>query len=410
MSAGIVIVGGGQAGYQIAASLRSEDYEGPIHLLCEEPHPPYQRPPLSKGYLTGKTKPDSLPFRQESYYANRDIALRLGVRVEAIDREAKRLETTDGAVAYDKLALATGGRVLTLPVPGADAEGVLYLRTHDDADALRASLDQAETVVVIGGGFIGLEFAASARTLGKAITVLEAQDRLMPRAVAPAISDYYTALHRDRGVHIALGARVERIEVGAGRACAVHTADGTRHPADLVVIGVGIVPNIRLAEAAGLACDNGIVVDAHARTSDPDIVAAGDCTNHPNRFAGGRARLESVQNAVDQAKTAAATLAGHDKPYDAVPWFWTDQFDVKLQMVGFSRGYDHTATRGDPASGEFSVFYFRDGRLIAIDSLNRTADHMAGRKLLAAGAPLTPAEAADPDFVLKAALQRTGAA
>jgi len=405
VTAGVVILGGGQAGFQVAASLRAHGHAGPIRLISAESHPPYQRPPLSKGLLLGKMDRARLLFRQPAFYTAQAIELLLGEAVTAIDRKARTVTTATGRVVpYAALVIATGTRVRPLPVPGTELDGVVYLRTLEESEGLARRIGEAERVVVIGGGFIGLEVAAAARMLGKPVTVLEAADRLMGRVVAPVISAFYAELHRGRGVELALDARIARLEGEEGKAAAVVMADGTRHPADLVVIGIGVLPNVELAAAAGLACDNGIVVDELGRTSDPAIFAAGECSSHPNRFAGGRARLESVQNAVDQAKAVAAAIVGRPEPYDEVPWFWSDQYEVKLQMVGISQGHDARVVRGDPAGGKFSVFYFKDGRLVAIDSVNRPGDHMVGRKLLSTGTALTPSQAADEAFDLKAAI------
>jgi 3-phenylpropionate/trans-cinnamate dioxygenase ferredoxin reductase component len=406
LTAGVVIVGAGQAGFQVAASLRAGGHAGPIHLIGDEPHPPYQRPPLSKALLLGKMERERLLFRQPGFYPAQSIDLLLGETATAIDRAARSVRTDSGrALPYETLVLATGTRVRPLPVPGAGLDGVVYLRTIGQSEDLARRIARAERVVVVGGGFIGLEVAAAVRMLGKPVTVLEAADRLMGRVVAPVISAYFADLHRARGAEIVLGARIAALEGEAGRVRAVAMADGGgRHEADLVVVGVGVLPNVELARDAGLACDNGILVDGHGRTEDPRVFAAGECTNHPNRFAGGRARLESVQNAVDQAKAVAAAILGRPVPYDEVPWFWSDQYEAKLQMVGMSAGHDAQALRGDPAAGRFSVCYFRAGRLLAIDSVNRPGDHMSGRKLLAAGAALTPAQAADEGFELKSAL------
>ncbi|MGD9507863.1 MAG: NAD(P)/FAD-dependent oxidoreductase [Geminicoccaceae bacterium] len=405
MSSPVVIVGAGQAGFQVAASLRGGGFTGPIRLVGAEPHPPYQRPPLSKGLLLGKMEPARLLFRQPTFYTAQAIDLDLSRPVAAIDRAGRRvIDDAGAAIPYETLVLATGTRVRPLPAPGADLDGVLYLRTLDHSGELARRAEAARRVVVIGGGFIGLEVAAALRMLGKEVTVLEAAERLMGRVVAPIISSFYADLHRERGVGLVLGARIAALAGTDGRVSAVAMADGTRHEADLVVIGIGVLPNVELAEAAGLACANGIVVDAHGRTSDPAIYAAGECTSHPNRFAGGHARLESVQNAVDQAKAVATSILGRPSAYDEVPWFWSDQYEVKLQMVGLSSGHDRQVVRGDPASGRFSVLYFRDGRLLAIDSVNRAADHMAGRKLLGAGTALTPEQAADESYDLKAAV------
>jgi 3-phenylpropionate/trans-cinnamate dioxygenase ferredoxin reductase subunit len=407
MTAGVVIVGGGQAGFQVAASLRAGGYEAPVRLVGAEAWLPYQRPPLSKGLLLGKMARERLLFRQAAYYGTQGIELRLGETVTAVDPAARAVSTAVGTtLPYDALVLATGTRVRPLPVPGTELDGVLYLRTIDDSEDLARRVDAATRVVVIGGGFIGLEVAAAVRTLGRPVTVLEAADRLMGRVVAPVISAFYADLHRARGVELATNARIVGLEGGEdGRVRAVVMADGARHPADLVVIGIGVVPNVELALAAGAACADGILVDAQGRTSLPGVFAAGECTSHPSRFAGGRrVRLESVQNAVDQAKAVAAAILGRDEPYDEVPWFWSDQYEVKLQMVGLSPGHELEVVRGELADGRFSVCYFQGGRLIAIDSVNRPSDHMTGRKLLAAGTTLTPAQAADPGFDLKAAL------
>ncbi len=407
VTAGVVIVGAGQAGFQVAASLRGEGHEGPITLLGAEDHPPYQRPPLSKGLLLGKMARERLLFRQPDFYTGKSIGLRLGQSVTAIDRAGRTVTTAAGErVSYDSLVLATGTRVRPLPVPGTELAGVVYLRTLVELEDLARRVAVAERVVVIGGGFIGLEVAAAVRLLGKPVTVLEAADRLMGRVVAPVISAFYAELHRARGVELVLDARIAALEGADGRVRAVAMADGTRHAADLVVIGIGVLPNVELAEQAGLACANGIVVDDQGRTADPAIFAAGECTSHPSRFAGAMVRLELVQNAVDQAKAVAAAILGRHAPYDEVPWFWSDQYEVKLQMVGLSAGHDDLAVRGDPAGGRFSVCYFRAGRLLAMDSVNRPGDHMACRRLLATGTALTPAQAADTGFDLKAALMR----
>jgi 3-phenylpropionate/trans-cinnamate dioxygenase ferredoxin reductase component len=412
-AAGTVVVGGGHAGFEAAAALRAKGYKAPVRVLCAEPHAPYQRPPLSKGLLLGKAEAYNLPFRSPGFYAAQAIELLVGEAAAAVDRAAGAVETRAGRrLPYDALVLATGARPRLLPVEGAGLDGVVYLRTLDEALDLAARLAAAERVVVVGGGFIGLEAAAAARTLGKAVTVLEAAPRLMGRVVAPVISEHYRRLHEGRGVEVVLDARAGRIEGDdRGRVAAVVTGDGTRLPADLVVVGIGVAPDTALAEAAGIACGDGVLVDERARTSDPAVYAAGDCANHPNRHAGPglpRLRIESVQNATDQARAAAAAIVGRDEPYDAVPWFWTDQYDAKLQMAGLSGGHEASVLRGDPESGRFSVFYFRGGRLAAADSVNRPGDHLAARRLLAAGAALTPAEAADEGFDLKAALARAG--
>lgn len=403
--AGVVIAGAGQAGYQCAESLRHLGYDGAITLIGEEAYPPYQRPPLSKAYLLGDSDKERLKFRTEAYYGEHDITLRLGTRVSAIDRAAHAVELSGGeAVPYSALVLATGARVRPLPVPGADLDGVCFLKTIDDVDRIEARLGVAETVAVVGAGFIGLEFAAVASKLGKRVTVLEAAERVMARVVSPPLSEFFTALHESHGVAVRCGVGVVGLEGAVGAVRAVTLADGTSVPADLVVVGIGVIPNTDLAEKAGLDCAGGIVVDGHGRTSDPAIYAAGDCAVYAHPFAGRPVRLESVQNAADQGRAVAASVAGLDEPYVAVPWFWSDQYDVKLQMAGLADGCDRWVARGAIADGKFSLFHFRGAELRAIDSVNKPADHIQGRKLLAAGVSPTPEQAADPSFALKGLL------
>ena len=424
----MVIVGAGQSGLQVAESLRAGGYEGRVVMLGEEPHPPYHRPPLSKAYLAGEAEAAQLTIRGPDALARKRIELRTGVAVAAIDRDARELALSDGSrLRYAGLALTTGARVRRLPLPGADCGNVFGLRTLDDVHAIAQRLVDARDVVVIGGGFIGLEFAAVAAKQGKRVTVLEAAERLMARVVAPPVSAFYVDLHRRHGVVVELGCVVSEIVAGdapgSGReggirhggpdgdggpdgrfATGVRTADGREHPADLVVYGIGVVPNDQLAVAAGLACDHGVIVDDCGRTADPRVVASGDCT--ARRLADGRLlRLESVQNAVEQGKSAAAALLGKERPFVASPWFWSDQYVAKLQMVGLSAGYDEVITRGDPDEGRFSVFYYAAGRLLAIDSINQPQDHMTGRKLLDRGVSPTPAQAADSQFVLPSLLK-----
>ncbi len=402
MSAGLVIVGGSYAASQIAVSAREHGYAAPVRILSDEPCLPYQRPPLSKGFLFGKVSEAALPIRGEAFYREAAIEVRLGTRVASIDRARRVVETADGQqFAYGRLALALGTHARHLPVPGADLDRVATLRTLADACRLREQALEGESVVIIGGGFIGLEVASALTLLGKRVTIVEAQERLLARAVAPQLSAFLAEIHARKGVRIRLNMTVRVIEGDRGRACAVVCADGERLDADLVLIAAGAAPNTELARAAGLACDDGIVVDRFARTSDPDIVAAGDCTRHPNAFADAPVRLESVQNALDQAKTAGATVAGVDRPYDAVPWFWSDQYDLKLQMVGLAAGHDQTVVRGSIADGKFSVVYLRGGRLIAVDSVNRPMDHIVGRRLVAARALVTAEQAADASFDLR---------
>jgi 3-phenylpropionate/trans-cinnamate dioxygenase ferredoxin reductase component len=405
MAGQVVIVGAGQAGYQVAASLRAKKFDGPILILGEEPALPYQRPPLSKGYVKGEAKESTLLLRAADFYPANKIDIRLDCRVASLDRAARTVVLADGGrIAYDHLVLATGGRVRTLPVPGAELAGVAYVRTLADAKSLKPQIESASNVVVVGGGFIGLECASVASVLGCKVVVLEAMDRLMARVVSPVLSDYYRDLHRARGVDVRLGAAVTEIVGVGGRVTGVRCGDGATLPADLVVVGIGIIANDDLAKASGLACDRSILVDALLRTADPDIYAIGDCAAFPHPMAQGLIRLESVQNAIDQGKTVADAIMGDARPYSAVPWFWSDQYEVKLQIVGLTQDYDDTVTLGDVASGRFSVLYFRNGHLIGIDSVNMPSDHVVGRKLFGAGRSVAIDAARAPGFSLRAQL------
>lgn len=403
MSRGTIIIGAGQAGFQVAASLRAGGYQEPIVLIGDEPHIPYQRPPLSKGFLVGKESAESIELRPISFYRDHAIDLLTAEAAISIDRAARQVRLSSGrSLPYEKLVLATGARNRLLPLPGAELDGVLYLRSLTEASALKKRIELARQIVVIGGGFIGLEVAAVASALRKEVTVLEMLPRLMSRAVAPIISDFYSQLHAAKGVRVICGAAVYEIVGSHGKVQAVKLSDGTGHSADLVIVGIGVLPNLEIARDAGLAVANGIAVDEELCTNDKDIYAVGDCAEHPNRFAGSRVRLESVQNAADQAQCAAEGILGRpDCCYAAVPWFWTDQFDIKLQMAGISAGHDRAVTRGSAENSKLSVFYFKQNRLIAIDSINRPLDHILGRKLLAAGTTLTPDQAADESFDLK---------
>jgi 3-phenylpropionate/trans-cinnamate dioxygenase ferredoxin reductase subunit len=410
MDGHIVILGAGQAGTQAAESLRGGGYTGALTMLGDEPHGPYHRPPLSKAWLAGEIGEAQLIMRAPEMLAKKGITLRTGVTVEAIDRAAQQVRLAGGeTLAYTGLVLATGSTPRSLPLPGIGAPNVLPLRSKDDACAIAARLascaEQSLPVLVIGGGFIGLEVAATARKKGLAVTVLEAAPRLLGRVLAPLLSDWYAALHREHGVNLVLDARIASIELdAAGEACAVQMADGSRHPCGLVVLGVGVAANDRLAAAAGLACDRGIVVDDCTRTADPLIVAAGDCTAR-QLADGSLLRLESVQNATEQGKSAAAALLGQPRPFTATPWFWSDQYDRKLQMAGLSGGADAWAVRGDmggdmAAGASFSIYHFRAGQLIAVDSVNNAKDHLQARKLLDAGVSPTLEQAGDVGFDL----------
>jgi 3-phenylpropionate/trans-cinnamate dioxygenase ferredoxin reductase component len=405
----ILIIGAGQAGVQIAESLRQEGYAEQLLLIGNETHPPYQRPPLSKKWLLEPGAHSALSLRGAESLLRRRIDLKLDCEVTAIDRAASILRLANGEqLPYGKLALATGALPRALPLPGASLEHVLSLRSIADSaaigGAIRRCAAEGRPVVVIGGGFIGLEVAASARKLGAAVTVLEGLPRLMSRVTAPIVSEAFERVHRGHGVELVFGAQVSELVGSAGAIEAVRTADGREYAAGCVIVGIGVVPDDRLAAAAGLACERGILVDDCARTSDPSIVAAGDCT--ARRLADGRMlRLESVQNAVEQAKSAAAALMGRERPFRAAPWFWSDQYDIKLQMVGLSHGYDQVVTRGDLQKPAFSAFYFQAGRLIACDSLSRIQDHMQAKRLLDHGLSPTPEQVADPLFELQSLLK-----
>ena len=389
----VVIVGAGQAGLQAAVEIRARGHEGAVILVGEEDALPYHRPPLSKAYLTGEKSAEALLMRGEAFFAERRITLELGRRAESIDRVGRTLTLDDGrSLPYGALVLGVGASARRLSVPGADLDGVLTLRSRADADLLRLRLERAERLVVVGGGFIGLEAAASARKLGREVTLIEALPRLMARAVGEGISAFFADAHRAHGVDLRLGAGLASVDGSAGKVAGVTLATGEPISCDLVLVGIGVAPNVALAESAGLVTRNGIVVDAHQRTSDPAIYALGDCAAFPNPVDGAMIRLESVQNAVDQAKIVADAILGGEAAYGAIPWFWSDQYDFKLQMVGLSAGHDHVTERGSRAEGRFSAFYLRDGRLIAIDSVNRPADHMRGRKLLAGPDPVGEAD------------------
>lgn len=406
-SKGIVIIGGGHGGSQAAASLRSDGYDGPLALVTAETDVPYQRPPLSKAFLKDP-KHDLLPLRPMSFYEKNAVDLRLGATAESIDLRAGVVMLTGGAsMPFDRVVLATGSRPRLPPIDGIALDGVLTLRHADDARILRDRLHKASNVVVVGGGFIGLEIAATARLLGKTVTVLEAADRVMGRVVAPEISRHFLALHRGWGTDVRLKTPVGKIIGEGGCVVALDTAAGDRIAADIAVIGIGVVPNVELAAAAGLTIDNGIFVDDFMETSAPGVLAVGDVVSFDHWELNRRIRLESVQNAVDQGKIAAATLLDKREAYRAVPWFWSDQGDVKLQMVGLSGDATRSFIRGKPDGGSFSVFHYAGDRLVAIDSVNRPSDHVLGRRMIGAGASPPPEVVADEGVDLKALLAAT---
>lgn len=404
----LAIVGASYAGAQLAASARDLGFEGRILMIGEEPHPPYQRPPLSKGLLTGKTGAEQLSLKSAEFYAQNSIEMQLGTRARAIDVAARRLTLANGeAIDYDWLALATGARCRKAGLPGEDLQGVFHLRTLDDALQLAAATAQARRACVIGGGFIGLEVASALRSRQLEVTVIEAQPRLLARSFPPDMSVFIEAAQRRRGCDFRLGRAVRALHGAQGRIAAVELDDGERIECDLVVFGIGVLPNAELAQAAGLAVDNGVLTDAHGRSSVPGILAIGDVANmalHPVPGGPARARLESIQAANDGARAAAAVIAGGEPAAPTVPWFWSDQADLKFQMTGLPMAGDQTVLRGEMESERFSLFYLRDGALVASHSVNKPAEHMQSRKLIAARARPRPEQLRDPSFDLKGAL------
>ena len=399
----VVIVGAGHAASQVVSSLRMEGYDGAITMIGDEPYIPYQRPPLSKQMLAGDMALDDVYIKAPEFYDIAKTDLKLGTRVDSITRADRTVTLSDGsAVPYEHLVLATGARARALAVPGAELGGIFHLRTIDDTHMIRQRFVAGARLVIIGGGYVGLEVAAAAAKAGLSVTVLEMADRVLGRVVAPVVSHFYANLHAEHGVDIQTQASVSGFEGDEdGHVTRVLCGDGTAYKADFVVVGVGGLPNTELAEAAGLRVENGILVDAYARTSDPAIFAAGDCTNHPNEIYQTNIRLESVQNAADQATAAAQAICGKPAPYCAVPWFWSDQYDVKLQIMGLSVGYDQAVQRGDPATGAFSVFYLKEGVLQAVDAVNSPRDFTQAKKLIAARAQPDPKRIADTSIAVK---------
>ena len=400
----VIIVGAGHGGYQAAASLRQSGFGGRVCLVNDEAHLPYQRPPLSKAYIKGSAGPESLMFRPEKFYADQKIELIAG-RVASIDRQSRKVRLASGDVFdYGHIVLATGARNRLLDLPNANLPDVKYLRILDESEALRTIIPSKTRVVVIGAGFIGLEFAATARIKGLEVDVIELAPRVMARAVTAEVSDYFQERHREAGIRIHLGVQATSIEAEGGKVTGVSLSDGRHLPADLVVVGVGVLPNIELAAEAGLPVASGIIVDEYLLTADPNISAIGDCALFASPRFGGSLRLESVQNATDHARCVAARLAGDKKVYDGQPWFWSDQGDDKLQIAGLTTGYDHVVMRGDPAKKAFSAFCYKGDKLLGIESINRAGDHMFGRRLLGMDRSIAPDKAADVSFDLKSAL------
>ncbi len=407
----MVIVGGGQAGGQAVETLRRRGHQGPVTLIGDEALLPYQRPPLSKKFLAGTLARDRLLIRHAEHYAEHAIDMRLGFAVVNIDRARQRVEMADGSHAdYDRLLLATGSSARLIPVPGAELAGVHYLRTVIDVERLRTELAPGRRCVIVGGGYIGLEAAATCRELGIQVTVLDAAERVMSRVVAPEMSRFYQAEHARHGVVIHLGASVESflpdqiaaaVQPGTARVAAVRLAGGRELPADFVLVAIGVSPNDALARAAGIGCDNGILVNEYCQSSDPRIYAAGDCARHPSIHFGFDVLLESVDNAFEQAQSAALNMLGTPTVHDKVPWFWSDQFDLKMIIVGLSRGHDQVVVRGDPASRSFSLCYLKGGELIAVETVNAAKDQLNARKLIPARARPDPRKLADPAIPLK---------
>ena len=401
MARRVVIAGAGHAAGQVVASLKQHKFDGEIVLVGDEEWLPYQRPPLSKKFLSGELPAERLYFKPPSFYDDPAIDVRLSTRVTSIDREGHTIATDQGdTVPYDDLVLALGSRVREVPVAGSDLAGIHYLRSIVDVDRIREEIDKAKNVVIVGAGYIGLEVAAVVRTLGHEVTVLEMADRVMSRVVSPEVSDFYQKEHLAQGVKLMLSTGLDAF-LGDEHVESVRTSNGDILDADAVVVGVGILPNTELAEAAGLETDNGIVVDTHCRTSDQNIYAIGDCTCHPNGIYGRCMRLESVHNALEQAKTAAANICGIAAEYTQVPWFWSDQYDLKLQIAGLSEGYDDVVVRGDPETRSFACMYLRDGRLIACDAINAPRDFMQSKVLIAGSCVPDTAKLADPEVQLK---------
>jgi len=397
----IIIAGAGHGAGQVVATLKQKKFAGKIILIGDESHLPYQRPPLSKKFLSGDLDAERLHFKPASFYDDPQIDVHLNTRIESIDRGRKKaIASGGGEFAYDKLVLAFGSRVQKIDVPGNDLPGIHYLRSIADVEAIRSDMSGNKNVVIVGAGYIGLEVAAVCRLQGHDVTVIEMADRVMSRVVSPNVSDYYQLEHTNHGVKLLLSTSLAEFK-GKRRVKRAVTDDGQEIPADFVVVGVGILPNSEIAEAAGLDVDNGIVVDDTCRTADPDVYAIGDCTSHPNSIYGQPLRLESVHNALEQAKTAASNICGVDSHYSQVPWFWSDQYDLKLQIAGLSQGYDDVVLRGDPSNGSFACFYLRKDVLIAVDAINSPREFMQSKALIAQRAKIDRDKLANAELALK---------
>ena len=397
----ILILGGGQAAAQACASLRQFGYDGRIDVLAEEADLPYQRPPLSKAYMKGELDRERLYFKMQDWYQSNDIHLHLDNRAEKIDRATRTVRASTGEeFHYQTLIIATGSRPRPLPVPGAERENIFDLRSLADVDQIRPHMQPGQKIVIVGAGYIGLEAAAVAAQLGLDVTVIEVADRVLARVTSPVMSEFFEAEHKAHGVVIATGKKVVEF-TGSTRVEAVKTSDGDLVPADLVLVGIGIIPNDELARQAGIRCDNGISVDRDGRTNDPSIFAIGDCARRPLVHYQRDGRLESVHNAIEQGKLAAAAIAEKPRPNEDCPWFWSDQYDLKLQIAGLSEGFDQVEVRGDPASRKFAVFYFKSGHLLAVDAVNSPAEFIVSKKLIISGASIAPEKLRDTTLSMK---------
>lgn len=402
----VLIVGAGHGGAQAAAALRQHGLKGSIGVIGDESCLPYERPPLSKDYLAGERPAERLLIRSEGFWVDKAVTFLLGQRVLAVDAAARRVTTeAGGELSYGNLVWAAGGRPRRLELPGGRLDGIETMRNLSDADRIAAALGSTRHVVILGGGFIGLEAAAVLRKQGKQVTLVEVQDRLLARVAGPAISDFYAAEHRSHGVEIRFGTAITHFEEEGGRVARAHLSDGEAIPADLVIEGIGIVPTVEPLIAAGAECKDGVLVDDRCRANLPNIFAIGDCARQRSRFAGGAAiRIESVQNATDQATTVALELCGKGRDHDAMPWFWSNQYDLRLQTVGISAGHDEAVLRGVPSERRFSVIYLKAGMVVALDCVNAPADFAQGRALVSQGARPDPALLADTDRPLRSVL------